>query len=376
MSPSDKDAAFSGGIVGSMISKLQIPSGWTWSAWQPDRGMAFNSYLFERDGGCVAIDPLPLDDASLQQIEQLGGVRTIVLTNRDHERGAAALRDRFGARLLAGANEAERFRIPIDATFVDRDEVFAGAKAIALPYGKTAGEVALHLYDDRAAIVGDALIGSPAGALSLLPGQNLEDRKRFLQSLRRLWALELDTLLLCDGQPLFAGADAALGALLRHALGPDAARINADEIEYVVRRPGKYACDDGEVGLLVGARKLGYRLARIPTGKAYCPLHWHVQAEEFFYVIEGHPKIRTLDGTIACRPGDFIAFPTGDVGAHQVLNDAPQDALVLLVGMEETAVGLEACFYPDSDKVGMWTVERPLRLLRASPTLDYYDREL
>lgn len=358
-----------------MISRLQIPGTWMWSAWQPDRGMAFNSYLFERDGGCIAVDPLPLDDASMNELANLGGVRAVVLTNRDHERGTQLFRDRFGARVLASEPEAALFGIPVDATFAHGDEVFPGAHAVALPHGKTPGEVALHLPAVRAAIVGDALIGSPAGALSLLPGEKLHDGARFVSTLRRLWALELHTLLLCDGQPIFGAADSKIGELLFSTGGPEVHRINVDEIEYRVVRPHAYACEDGEVGLLIGNRALGYRLARIPPGKAYCPLHWHARCEEFFYVIEGHPKIRTLHGTIACRPGDFIAFPTGERGAHQVLNDDREPALVLLVGMEEEEVRLEACFYPDSDKVGVWTAEKRLRMLRASPDLDYYDGE-
>ena len=74
-----------------MIAPLEIPGAWMWSAWQPDRGMAFNSYLFERDGGFVCIDPLPLDDASLDAIAAMGRIHTIVLTNRDHERATQAL---------------------------------------------------------------------------------------------------------------------------------------------------------------------------------------------------------------------------------------------------------------------------------------------
>jgi uncharacterized cupin superfamily protein/glyoxylase-like metal-dependent hydrolase (beta-lactamase superfamily II) len=358
-----------------MIAKLEVPGGWMWSAWQADRGVAFNSYLFERNGGCVAIDPLPLDGSSTDQIADLGGVHTIVITNRDHERATAALRDRFGSRVFASATEAQRFSLRIDGTFNDGDEVFPGAFAIALPHGKTAGEIALHLAGAKAAIIGDALIGAPAGGLSLLPEEKLEDRTRFVLTLRRLWGLQLDTLLLCDGQPIFMGADEAIAALLLHAGGPAVHRINADEVAFRVVRPGNYACEDGEVGLPIGARKLGYRLARIPPGKAFCPLHWHVRAEEFFYVIEGHPEIRTLQGTITCRPGDFIAFPTGAEGSHQVLNTSDEDALVLLVGIEEDAVELEACFYPDSDKVGMWTSAGRLRMLRATPDLDYYDGE-
>lgn len=360
-----------------MIARLRFEGSWTWSAWQPDRGMNFNSYLFEREGGCVAVDPLPLDAASEEQIAKMGGIAAIVITNRDHERGARVLRHRFGARVLAERGEAALLSIPVDATFGDGDEVFADAFAIALPHGKTPGETALHLPAHNAAIVGDALLGSPAGALSLLPDEKLEDRARFVKSLRKLWALQLDALLPCDGQPLFAGADAAIADLLLRAGGPSVFRINSDEIEYRVdaQDPAAYRCEDGEVGLLIGARDLGYRLARIAPGQVFCPLHWHARCEEFFYVVEGHPTIRTSEGTIACRPGDFIAFPTGPRGAHQVLNDGTESALVLLVGVEDSAVGFEACFYPDSDKVGMWTPEGRLRMLRASPDLDYYDGE-
>lgn len=332
-----------------------------WSAWQPDRGMAFNSYLFERDGGCVAVDPLPLDDPTLEHVAKLGGVHTIVITNRDHERGAQALRERFGAR---------------NAKLEPGTEVFAGAYVVPLPHGKTEDEVALHLPGSQAAVVGDAIIGTPAGSLSLLPAEKLADRDSFLLTLRRLWGLQARTLLLCDGQPLFGGADAAIAALLEREGGAALHRVNLDEIAYRRRGAGtKWECDDGEVGLPLGARDLGYRVARIPPGKAFCPLHWHVRCEEFFYVIEGRPSIRTHKGTFECRPGDFIAFPTGESGSHQLFNESGESALVLLVGMEDSAAGLEACFYPDSDKVGMWTAERSLGLIRSSPKLDYYDGE-
>lgn len=359
-----------------MLSKLSIPDAWMWSAWQPDRGMNFNSYLFKRGDGCVAVDPLPLDDASVEQLAQMGGVHTIVLTNRDHQRGAEALKQRFGARILAHGPEAPQFGVHIDSTFKDGDEVFQGVFAVALPFGKTAGEVALHLAEHRAAVVGDALIGAPAGSVNLLPEEKLSDRTKFIFTLRRLWALQLKTLLLCDGQPLFNGADAAIGELLETTAGPAVNCLNADEIVYEYSRDyGQYAAEEGEVGLLIGARKLGYRLAKLAPGNAFCPLHWHEQCEEFFYVLEGTPTIRTSRGTIQCRPGDFIAFPTGERGAHQLRNDSNTPCTVLLVGMEEAAVDLEACFYPDSDKLGLWNTSRRLSMIRNSPQLDYYDRE-
>ena len=358
-----------------MIGRLEIPGGWMWSAWQPDRGMAFNSYLFERDGGAVAIDPLPLEERELDDLAaRVGPVHTIVLTNRDHARAAGVLRERFGSRILAHAPEASLFELPIDATFEDREEIFPGAFALAIPCGKTPGETAIVLPAARAAIVGDAIIGAPAGSLSLLPDEKLADPSGLVLALRRLWARDLEALLLGDGQPLFTGADAALGRLLESRGGPAVNRINVDEIAFVrdASDPDRYQVEDGEVGLLIGARKLGYRLARIEAGRAFCPLHSHVHAEEFFFVLEGTPSIRTLTGTIECRSGDFIAFPTGERGTHQVRNDSGQSALVLLVGMEPDA---EVCFYPDSRKVLVDVRGESSVMVRSVPLLDYYDGE-
>lgn len=344
-----------------MLARLDIPGAWMWSAWQPERGMNFNSYLFERDGGCVAVDPLPLDEQSMDALQAMGGVHTIVITNPDHVRASAALRERFDARVVD--------------TFENRREVFPGAYAFVTKHGKS-DEAVLYLPQAGAAVVGDAIIGAPAGALSLLPDQKLRDPRALAFELRRVWSWQLRTLLLCDGQPIFSGADAAIGKLLESRLGPELYRINTAELTYVSEQdPDPYQIGDAEVGLFIGARKLGYRLAKLPPGKAFCPLHWHVASEEFFYVLEGKPSIRMLNGTLPCQPGDFIAFPTGERGVHQLRNDSSEAALVLLVGIEETALDMEACFYPDSDKVGLWTAVERLRMVRASPDLDYYDGE-
>lgn len=355
-----------------MLGRVDVPAGWMWSAWQPDRGMNFNSYAFERDGALVAVDPLPLDSEGMAALRGLGGVRTVVLTNRDHERAAASLRESFGARIVAHEPEAQLFGVPIDHTFRDGEEIFPGAYALALPHGKTPGEIALHFPAEHAALVGDALIGAPAGTLALLPDEKLGDVRSFVFSLRRLWALRLRGLLLCDGQPLFSGADAAIGRLLEERTGPEIHRINADEVLFIVERaPERYAIADGEIGLLIGARRLGYRLAKLPPGKAFCPLHSHEADEEFFYVLEGTPSVRTHRGTLQCRPGDFIAFPVGTSGTHQLLNDSAQEALVLLVGGEPE---VEICHYPDSGKVGVYGRDFD-RMLKASPVLDYFDGE-
>jgi uncharacterized cupin superfamily protein len=341
-----------------MIARLAIPGGWMWSAWQPDRGMAFNSYLFERDGAFVAIDPLPLDENDVEWISTRGGIRTIVITNRDHERAAARLRERFDVRTVDNP--------------ADGEELFAGAYAVHIPYGK-APEFAIHLPDSRAAIVGDALIGAPAGALGLLPDEKLGDPRNLLLALRRLWGLQLQSLLLCDGAPIFGDADRILGELLESRGGAEVNRINLDELAFKkYKEHARFGCDDAEVGLLIGARKIGYRVAKLPPGKSFCPLHSHESEEEFFYVLEGNPSIRTLRGTIPCRAGDFIAFPTGERGTHELRNDSPQPCTVLLVGQTEA---VEICKYPDSKKVLFDSYDTGRLMVRSVPQLEYFDGE-
>lgn len=343
-----------------------------WSVWQPDRGMFFNSYFIERAQGNVVVDPLPLSDEDAGEARAAGGISIVVLTNRDHERAAEQLRERFGARIVAGVREAASFEIGIDRTLRDGEEIAAGIVAIELPHGKTPGEIALHVPDANAAIVGDALIGAPAGALSILPDEKLADPEAFVLSLRRLWGLRLSVLLLGDGAPLLCGADEAIGTLLFARAGLACNRINLDELTWThdASPGGRFSGLEAEVGDPIGARKLGYRLAIVAPGATYCPLHCHDQEEELFFVLEGSPTIRGLHGSIQCRAGDFVAFPTGDRGTHQLLNQSDQPAKLLLLGMERP--GDEVVYYPDSDKISV--ASRALRV-RGSPALAYFDGE-
>jgi uncharacterized cupin superfamily protein/glyoxylase-like metal-dependent hydrolase (beta-lactamase superfamily II) len=350
------------------VQALAVPGFYAWSQWQPGRNIYFSSHFWKREGGNVVFDPLPLDDADAREIEALGGVATILLTNRDHERAAAAMRDRFGARILCSRREAGLFELRVDETF-DR-QVLPGISAIPLDGAKTPGEVAFLMAESGVAVVGDAIIGAPAGALSFMPDDKIGDPVALALSLRHLWLPWTRTLLLGDGASLFAGVDEALGALLEARGGPAVNRINLDELEYELRVGGgdKYRRFAAEMGYPIGARRLGYRAVRIPPGMRYCPLHSHDKCEEVFYVVEGTPSVRTPRGTLRLRPGDFMAFPVGHRGAHQLINESDADALAVLMGAEDDD---EVCYYPDSRKV---LIARRDLIVRED-RLDYYDGE-
>jgi glyoxylase-like metal-dependent hydrolase (beta-lactamase superfamily II) len=94
--------------------------------------------------------------------------------------------------------------------------------------GKSPGEVALHWPDRRLLVIGDACVGNPAGALSLLPAGVMDAPDELRRSLRRIAAeVDFDTLLLADGLPILAGGRAALARLVATFDGPEPTPVSA-----------------------------------------------------------------------------------------------------------------------------------------------------
>jgi uncharacterized cupin superfamily protein len=58
--------------------------------------------------------------------------------------------------------------------------------------------------------------------------------------------------------------------------------------------------------------------------------HYHEANEEVFYFISGTGVVRTIDGEIPVKTGDVIGFPTGEKGAHVVLNKSEHEKLVYI----------------------------------------------
>jgi uncharacterized cupin superfamily protein len=354
------------------MQPLALPGIFTWSVWQPDRNVFFNSHFIRRPDGNVIVDPLQAPDADLAHIDELGGASLILITNRDHERKAREFAQRFGARIAASAGDAPLLSGPVDIVLRAGDAPFDGASVIEFEGLKSPGEIALNLPAHKAAIVGDALWGDPAGAVRLLPDAKLLDPTRAVLSVRQLWALRLNTLLVGDGASLLHDADRVIGEYLQSRSDVYVNRINIDEIEpeRFDDVSGKYRAAFSEAGFPIGARRLGYGWAVLEPGARLCPMHSHALEEEVFLVWEGRPTIRTPRGEFECREGDAISFPVGDVGMHQLLNKSDAPCTVFMLGNAEPN---ETAFYPDSNKVLVRARKR--LILRAEPRLDYYDGE-
>jgi len=340
-----------------------------WSRWQADRNMHFNSYFVRGEDENLLVDPLPLDDAQAERIAAAGGAAWILVTNRDHERDASAAAARFGARIAASQPDAGEMSVPADHIVCD-GEIVAGARIIALDGGKTAGEFALYFPEKQTAIVGDALWGDPAGSLRLPPDDKLQDPVLAAISLCKLRAVAPRHLLVGDGMPVFDRGYEAISACLEARLGANANVVNIDRLAFRPRiGPGNYRADDAEVGFRLGAEKLGYRVARLDPGAAFCPTHWHTAEEELFIVWEGAPAIETPRGAVQLRSGDFVAFPTRAFGAHKLVNHSDAPATIIMIANTNRH---DVCFYPDSKKL---LVDETDTLVRSEPILDYYEGE-
>ena len=150
-----------------------------------------------------------------------------------------------------------------------------------------------------------------------------------------------------------------------------AARVNLDELEFVPDDgPAPYNAAAAEVGRSIGAQRLGYALGVLERGQVYCSNHWHTQEEEVFVVWSGTPTLRTPQGEFTLRPGDVVAFPTGERGAHRISNESDAPCLVLMFANIDAG---DVCHYPDSRKL---LVETTGTLVRSEPALDYFDGEL
>ena len=347
-----------------------VPGVWSWSRWQPDRNLDFNGFFIETDEGNLVVDPIEPDDATLADL-RARGVAAIVVTNRDHERSTAAVAAATGAITIASALDGPLLAQP-PARTVQPGDVVHGWTVLGLDGFKTAGEIALYRRDLRTAIVGDALWGTPAGALTLMPDAKLADPVRAALSARVLRERYVDNLLVGDGTCLFGNAQAALHAMFTARTDAFTDRVNVDELPLGVSADDTvpYTAGCSDAGRLLGAEKLGYLVVRVKRGEAVCPMHWHTREEELFVILAGSPDLRTPRGTARLRAGDLIAFRTEPAGAHRLENHAAEDAIVLMIANTDPG---DVCSYPDSRK---FVVEATDVLVRDHPQLDYYEGEV
>ncbi|MGE3620248.1 MAG: MBL fold metallo-hydrolase [Acidimicrobiia bacterium] len=150
-------------------------------------GPGTNTYLVGIDE-IVVIDPGPADDDHLDAIAGCGGdrIRWIVCTHThpDHSPGAAGLKERTGAEVLAFEG---RDGLEVDGTLADGDALEATEfvlRAIHTP-GHASNHLCLLLEQERLLFSGDHIMDGSTVVISPPDG----DMRAYLDSLDRLAAL-------------------------------------------------------------------------------------------------------------------------------------------------------------------------------------------
>ena len=125
------------------------------------------------------------------------------------------------------------------------------------------------------------------------------------------------------------------------------ANINQPEFNDSRDHPG-FNARRWKVGHLEGAQKTGLSYWEVDPGQAAYPYHTHLTEEEILVILEGSPSLRTPEGWRELAQGEVVVFPTGEAGAHQLVNKTEQTVRFLAFsnsGEPEIVIQLDAGKY-------------------------------
>ena len=146
--------------------------------------------------------------------------------------------------------------------------------------------------------------------------------------------------------------------------------INNPEFNDSREQPG-FRARRAKVGHQAGALKTGLSYWEVDPGEAAYPYHAHLSEEEIIVVLAGRPSLRMADGWRELDQGEVVVFPTGEKGAHQIVNKT--DELVRFLafsnsGDPEVVVQIEAGKYGIRDG-GSQTTE----WFRKADAVEYFE---
>lgn len=104
------------------------------------------------------------------------------------------------------------------------------------------------------------------------------------------------------------------------------------------------------LGDLFGLTNFGVNLTRLAPGAVSALRHAHKTQDEFVYILEGQPTLRTDEGETQLAPGMCAGFKAASGNAHCLVNASQVDVVYLEIG--DRTPGDEAT-YPDDDLQGL-----------------------
>jgi glyoxylase-like metal-dependent hydrolase (beta-lactamase superfamily II) len=207
------------------VDVLEIAPGlWRWTGYHEEWREDVGSVYCETDDGVVLIDPLvPPKEAQRfwraldRDVKRAGGPVHVLVTVFWHTRSAAAMVERYSARVWAStrarAAVARRAGVVTDA-FRPGDSLPGGVQALATA---RATEVVYWIPQHHALVPGDVLLGDGAEGIRMCPESWLPEGKGHRElavSLRPVLDLPVDRVLLSHGAPVLSDGRAALAAAL------------------------------------------------------------------------------------------------------------------------------------------------------------------
>ena len=101
------------------------------------------------------------------------------------------------------------------------------------------------------------------------------------------------------------------------------------------------------LAVAAGLKQIGINLLVLDPGAWSSQRHWHTQAEEFVYVLEGEVVLVTDGSEEILHAGDCAAFLPGDPDGHHLQNRSGAPARVLEIG--SAGMRNDETTYPDVD---------------------------
>src|SRR4051794_15788191 len=100
------------------------------------------------------------------------------------------------------------------------------------------------------------------------------------------------------------------------------------------------------LGDLFGLTNFGVNLTPLAPGAVSALRHSHSRQDEFIYVVEGRPTLRTNAGRTVLEAGMCAGFKAGTGDAHHLINETQDDVVYLEIGDRTPG---DAGSYPDDD---------------------------
>lgn len=194
---------------------LEIAPGlWRWTGWHEEWREDVGSVYWETGDGVVLVDPIvPPEDADRfwraldRDVARLGGRVHVLVTVFWHTRSAAAMVERYGARVWApraGRAAVARRAGAVTDPYRVGDPLPGGLEAFRTA---RAAEVVYWIAEHGALVPGDVLLGDGLGGARMCPESWLPASRKHADlaaSLAPLLDLPVERILLSHGEPVLS----------------------------------------------------------------------------------------------------------------------------------------------------------------------------